>query len=127
MEGFDVEGGFLVAIMGFHCPAAKIERGDGSGGKTDGILQVGKEDGAFAIGTVQAQGVQPDRFRLRGLEGDRGLRLAGAHEGFDGGKGGRRRTADKPVALVVVMEMADQFVAGIAPIQQQDPAAGKVR
>ncbi len=113
MEGFEVEGGFLVVIMDFHCPASKIERGDGSGGKTDGILQVGKEDGEFPIGTAQSQGAQPNRSGLRGLEGDRGLRWAGSHEGFNGGKGGRRRTADEPVAWVVVMEGVGDSRCGI--------------
>jgi len=58
------------------------------------------------------------------LEGDRRLRLAGLHEGFDGGKGGGSGTANEPVALIMALEVGDEFVAGIAPIQQQDAAAG---
>ena len=127
VEGFDVEGSFLVAVVDFHRPAAKVQIDDRRGGKAHWILKVGEEDGEFALGTGQPQDAQPNRFGPRRLEGDHRLRPAGLHEGFDGGKGGRRGTADEPVALIMALEVVDEFVAGIAPIQQQDAAAGNVR
>jgi len=57
MEGLDVEGGFLVAVMGFHRPASKIERDDGGSRKASTIMQVGEEHRELAIGTCHTNGM----------------------------------------------------------------------
>ena len=51
MEGFDVDNGFLVAVVGFHSPASEIKAEDRLGGKLHGIVQVGEKYGDLAIGT----------------------------------------------------------------------------
>ena len=60
VEGFDVEGGLLVAILEFHRPSAEVQFDDGGGGKAGLVRQVGEQHGDLSVGVGHADGAQGD-------------------------------------------------------------------
>jgi len=137
MEFLNLEPNLLVSIVIFNRPALEIEIEDILFAKGGLVEQVGKKHRDRSIGADQLDNPKLDDLRLLslpaaeplevlvgGVDQNKALLPAAGNEGLNGRKGGLSRTAEQKVPVVVLSEVGNELIAGVAAIEEQHRSGG---
>ena len=133
MELLDFKYDLLISVVALDFPAAKIEIDDLLSLKAGLIEQIGEKHRYGSIGADEPDDSQLNDFGLLalpgaesleeivgGMEQDVVLLTSAAHEFLHSREGGLSRTAEEEIAIVVVSQRADEMIARVSTIKEQD-------
>lgn len=140
MKRFKLEGDFFIPVIVFQLPAFEIERPNLVTGIATAIQQIGKQHRNGPIRMVEQNHAQLDRLEavavarteacqclIRGGQPDDGFRLSRFDKRFHRREGAGRRTAEDKMLLIRDGQQAQQVIAGIAAVKEEDTLFGKMR